>query len=83
MIVVKGKKISNKSLFQVPWWKPQLREKMSEFPPIFKNAEINIEDVGEYMQDLIADRGGMKGPRRSLISSHFAEKMLVATPLLK
>jgi hypothetical protein len=56
---------------------------MAEFPPIFKNVNINIEDIGEYMQECIADRGGMRGSRRSLISSYYAEKMLVATPLLK
>ncbi len=28
-----------------------LKEKFSEMTPIFKNAEIKCEDIGEYMQN--------------------------------
>ena len=28
-----------------------LKEKFSEMTPIFKNAEIKFEDIGEYMQN--------------------------------
>lgn len=72
----------NKEAFQVPWWEPELREKMAEFPPIFKNTEISREDVGDYMKEYLEDHGLLNKPRRNLIGSYHATKMLVATPLL-
>lgn len=74
---------SHQFRLQVPWWDEALREKMAEFPPIFKNTEIHREDVGPYMQAYLEDHGLMKRPRRNLIGSYFGMKMLVATPLLK
>jgi hypothetical protein len=58
---------------------------MEELPPIFKNVEITMDDIGDYMRDFITDNCGSADskPRRSLISSYFADKMLIATPLLK
>ena len=48
------KDILNNSLFgfvQVDIETPEdLKEKFSEMTPIFKNAEIKFEDIGEYMQ---------------------------------
>jgi hypothetical protein len=29
----------------------ELKENFAEMTPIFKNAEINFEDIGEYMQN--------------------------------
>ena len=47
------KDILNNSLFgfvQVDIETPEdLKEKFSEMTPIFKNAEIKFEDIGEYM----------------------------------
>lgn len=66
------------------------------FPPIFKNVEIPFETIGEFMQQHFKDCGEWTGngedPRRSfpkgkgrrrLISSMFANKMLLFTPLMK
>ncbi len=38
--------------FQVDIETPEeLKEKFSDMTPIFKNAEIKFEDIGEYMQN--------------------------------
>ena len=56
---------------------------MVELPPIFKNTTIGIDDIGDYMKEYAERHGVMKKPRRSLISSYFAQEMAVTTPLLK
>jgi hypothetical protein len=49
------KDILNNDLFgfvQIDIETPEdLKEKFSEMTPIFKNAEIKFEDIGEYMQN--------------------------------
>ena len=57
--------------------------KFSEFPPIFKNTEIKIDDIGEHMQEYCQSIGRKTGVKRSLISSMKGEGMLILTPLLK
>jgi len=61
----------------------ELKEHFQELPPIFKNSEISIEDVGEHMAAYAEAKGELKKPRRALISSYFANKVLMITPLLK
>ena len=59
------------------------REFFKEFCPLFKQADVSIHDISPLMKTFAAERGIMRQPRRSLISSYFAEKSLIATPLLK
>ena len=60
-----------------------LKQFFNEFPPIFKNAMVGREDVGELMKGFAEENGLLKKPRRMLISSYFGEKILLTTPLAK
>ena len=60
-----------------------LKQFFNEFPPIFKNAVVGREDVGELMKGFVEKNGLLKKPRRMLISSYFGEKILLTTPLAK
>ena len=60
-----------------------LKEKLSEMCPIFKNAEISRDDIGDFMKAYAEEHNIMAQPRRSLIGSMKGEKILLATPLLK
>lgn len=60
-----------------------LKEKFGEMCPIFKNTEISREDIGEHMKQFAEENDIMNQPRRSLIGSLKADKVLLATPLLK
>ena len=62
---------------------PDDYEKFSEFPPIFKNCEITLDDIGEHMQAYCRSITRKVGVTRSLISSMHAEGQLILTPLLK
>ena len=79
--------VRNESLFgcvevdiRVP---DHLKEKFSEMCPIFKNAEISRDDIGDFMKAYAEEHNIMAQPRRSLIGSMKGEKILLATPLLK
>ena len=58
-------------------------EKCSEFPPIFKNTEISMADIGEYMQAHCRNIARKSCVKRSLISSMSGENILLLIPLLK
>ena len=60
----------------------KLREKFSEFAPIFKNCEVSLEDIGPHMKDF-AHENNLKKPRRMLISSFCLKRGPVFTPLLQ
>ena len=60
-----------------------LKEKFSEFPPIFKNCEITLADIGEHMQEYCRSVNRKTGVKKSLISSMYGEGILLSTPLLK
>ena len=60
-----------------------LIEKFSEFPPLFKNVEITIDDIGDHMQTFCRSIERKTGVKRSLISSMRAEGILLLTPLVK
>ena len=60
-----------------------LKPFFNEFPPIFKNAMVGREDIGELMKGFVEENGLLKKPRRMLISSYFGEKILLTTPLAK
>ncbi|KAJ8050172.1 hypothetical protein HOLleu_03268 [Holothuria leucospilota] len=60
-----------------------VKHHFSEMPPIFKNAEVSINDIGDHMAKYAEDNDLMKHPRRTLIGSMFGRKILIATPLLR
>ena len=60
-----------------------LKDYFVEMTPIFKNVEVSREDVGEHMANYAKENGLFSQPRRTLIGSYKAEKILLATPLLK
>ena len=60
-----------------------LKQFFNEFPPIFKNAMVGREDVGELMKGFSEENGFLKKTRKMLISSYFGEKILLTTPLAK
>ncbi len=60
-----------------------LIEHFAEMPPIFKNAEVGREDIGEHMRSYADEIGSLKQPRRTLIGSMKGDKIMIASPLLK
>ena len=59
-----------------------LKEHFAQFPPIFKNAEISREDVGEYTRRRCEEMDVLKKPRRTLIASYFGVEQLFTTDQL-
>ena len=55
----------------------------SEFPPIFKNTEIKLNDIGDHMKSFCEQNGRKTGVKRSLISSMHGKEIVLLTPLLK
>ena len=60
-----------------------LISKFSEFPPIFKNTEISMADIGEHMQGYCRGIERRHCVKKSLISSMKSDDILLLTPLLK
>ena len=60
-----------------------LVDKFSEFPPIFKNTEITMTDIGDHMREFCRKTTRRTGVKRSLISSMHAKGILLLTTLLK
>ena len=60
-----------------------LRSYFEEMTPIFKNTEVQLEDIGEFMEKFAHDHKISQAPRRLLIGSYFGEKICLATPLVK
>ena len=62
----------------------ELKSKFDQFPPIFKNAEIKVSDVGEFMQkSCFKSMSPDKILGQKLISSMFGKNILLGTPLVK
>ena len=59
------------------------KEKFAEICPIFKNTDIPFDAIGEHMQNFVREHKLSEKPRRGLIGSMFAEKILLITPLLQ
>ena len=57
--------------------------RFSEMTPLFKNATISADDIGEYMTTVLKESGEVFKERRNLIGSMFATQILLITPLLK
>ena len=60
-----------------------LKEYFSEMPPISKNVDVCLDDVGEFMQNYAKEHSIKDVPRRLLIGSYFGKKIGLTTPLLK
>ena len=60
-----------------------LKEKLSEFCPIFKNAEVSREDISPLIRDFAEKTKCLSQPRKMLIGSYFAKKIFLITPLVK
>ncbi len=58
-------------------------EYFQEMSPLFCNAEIPFEAFGPHMQEHVEKNGLSKNPRKLLVGGMKAEKMLIATPLLR
>ena len=58
-------------------------EYFKEMSPLFCNTEVRFEDIGKHMQDHLLKEGLSTHPRRLLVGGMKAEKILLATPLLK
>ena len=48
-----------------------LKEYFSEMTPIFKNTEVSLKDIGEFMQEYAKQHNIKDVPRRLLIGSYF------------
>ena len=51
--------------------------------PVFKNVDVYLDDVGEFMQEYAKQHNIKDIPPRLLIGSYFGKKIGLATPLLK
>ena len=51
--------------------------------PIFKNVDVCLDDVGDFMQNYAKEHSIKDVPRRLLIGSYFGKKIGLSTPLLK
>ena len=60
-----------------------LRKQFEEMTPIFKNTEVNLKDVGEFMQEYAREHNIKDTPRGLFIGSYFGEKIGLSTPLLQ
>ena len=61
---------------------PKRRDYFAEMPPVFKNVNTFKANFGNHMQQYAEEMNILNKPRRSLISSMFGNKLLLATPLL-
>ena len=60
----------------------ELKKKVANFPPIFKNTNVGRHDIGSLMQDYAEKQGLLCQPGKMLISSYFLENGTPITPLL-
>lgn len=68
---------------EVPMWNQELIEFYDEFPPICKHAEISRNDIGDHMKAYAEENEYLTRPRKNLINSFWARKILLTTPILK
>ena len=52
-------------------------------PPIFKNVQITIDNVGPFMKKLCEKLGEFKTPRHALIASYFGKKIMLTSQILQ
>lgn len=61
----------------------ELKMKFSEMTPIFKNVEVTVDDIGDFMKNYLNESDKSFPPTKYLIGSMFGEKILLITPLLR
>ena len=59
-----------------------LTSKFNNFPPIFKNTLVNMNDIGDLMKNYAEEGRLMSQPRKMLISSFTLQNGTLITPLL-
>ena len=72
-------------------WDPEFRQQtnlspkeyFAEMCPLFCNAEVSFDLIGEHMQTHAREQGLSEQPHRLLIGAMSARQLLLATPLLK
>jgi len=72
-------------------WSEEFRDKMTlspydyfaEMSPLFCTTDVPFEAIGEHMQRHVEAFDLSKHPRRLLVGGVMAERMLIASPLLK
>ena len=62
---------------------PHIKDKCKEMAPIFRNMDINFEDIGEFSQKYAEQFDIKKQTVRALAGTLHADKILIASPLLK
>ena len=60
-----------------------LKEYFSEMTPIFKNVDVCLDDIGEFMQNYAKEHNIKNVLHHLLIGSYFRKKIGLTTPLLK
>ena len=58
-------------------------EYFSEMSPLFCTTDVPFECIGEHMQTYVREHGLSERPRRLLVGGMKAEKLLLASPLLR
>ena len=51
--------------------------------PIFKNVDVYLDDIGEFMQNYAKELSIKDVPSHLLIGSYFGKKIGLTTPLLQ
>lgn len=62
---------------------PHLRDYFSEMSPIFRNVELSREDLSEHMLEHALSTGQLSTPRRCLVGTMGAKKILLLSELLQ
>ena len=60
-----------------------LRDHFSEMTPIFKNVDVCLDDIGEFMQNYAKEHSIKDVSRCPLIGLYFRRKIGLPTPLLQ
>ena len=60
-----------------------VRDYFQIFPPIFRNAEVELDDVGEYTKKICEEQGELKTSRQQLITCFEADEIILSSGLLK
>ena len=59
------------------------KDRFEDFPPLFANHDVDIDDIGEHMRNHMVDIGSNLKKRRLLISDMQATEILLSSELLK
>ena len=68
---------------RLPEFLIDLRARNGSFPPIFKNIDLDRNDLGKKMRDYAEENEILTNPRRTLVSSHYGTRVLLTTPLFQ